>query len=216
MDLSNCKKVILFGGTFDPPHVAHVALAREVMQAVGADGVVYIPAAASPFKRDEVHAPPEQRLAMMRLALQDESWASISTLELDCAKQPGFEGVSYTIDTVRALRERVGQRNGQPVFRLLIGSDQAVMFDRWREYRAIEQLAEPLVMLRPPHDEKAFLDALPRDFDPSTWARRIVHVRTMDISSTELRARLRTAEADYRWLHPRVLAYIREHGCYRG
>ena len=88
-------RVGLFGGSFDPVHNGHLAAARRAREAGGLDEVVFIPAAASPLKVGRMVAPDADRLAMLRLAIADESAFSVSDYEIAKA------GVSYTIDTVR-------------------------------------------------------------------------------------------------------------------
>jgi nicotinate-nucleotide adenylyltransferase len=218
LDLSACGLLVLFGGTFDPPHRAHVRLPRLAAHQVEADAVAFIPAAVSPFKRGRRTTAAHHRLAMLRLALQDCHDAQtpgppcvIFTDELDRARagEP-----SYTVDTLRGLRERLGPK---PTLRLLIGADQLVSFDRWKEYEAIIELAEPLVMLRPPHDAQGALENLPPGFDPRRWRARLVDVPRVDVSSTELRQRLSADQDDppAELIHPDVAAYAKEHGLYR-
>ena len=119
------KHIILFGGSFDPPHVAHVALPMAARQAVGADVVAYVPAAKAPHKLDKVQTDPKHRLAMLRLALGDVKHAMILTDEIDRAA--GGEP-SYTVDTLTALREKLGK---DVKLRLLIGADQVRIFERF-------------------------------------------------------------------------------------
>ena len=148
MDLRSCHKIVLFGGSFDPPHNAHVQLPRTVMRAIGADAVAYIPAAVPPLKINPVRTPAHHRLAMLRLAVADQSHAVVLTDEIDRAKDGR---PSYTVDTLEALRCRLG--DGVEM-RLLIGADQVQLFDRWRRPDRIEALAAVAAAV----NDQAFLD----------------------------------------------------------
>ena len=100
-DLGTYRRILLFGGSFDPPHVAHVQLPRQVRAQLDDEVVVYIPAAQSPHKRNRQPTPTEHRLAMLRAALADTEDTLILTLEVDRAKAGQF---SYTVDTLEQLR----------------------------------------------------------------------------------------------------------------
>jgi len=206
--LSRCDLLLIFGGTFDPPHVAHVRLPVLAARQVNADRVVYLPAALSPFKTGEHVTPAEHRLVMLQLALQDEPKAQIVTLELDA--DASGAGPSYTIDTLHALRARLGDR---PRLRLLIGGDQLRAFDRWKDHQQIIQLAEPLVMVRPPDTRQSLLDALPEGFDRQAWSKRFVDLPVINVSSTDIRNAADLAARDD--LPPKVHDYITSHRLYQ-
>lgn len=206
---ADADRLIVYGGTFDPPHRAHIQLPRLAADRIGADGVLYIPAGRPPHKPDDHRTPGRHRLAMLQLAIGDAPDAAISDYELN---QPG---PSYTFATLEQLRHTLGDR---VKMHLLIGVDMALIFDQWVKPDRIEQLAEPRVMARPPHDRRRFLDALPpgqRDM----WATRMVDVPAIDISSSELRHAIAEQGLDARSvrdnLAPRVIDYIRAHHLYQ-
>lgn len=207
-DPAQAQTLVVYGGTFDPPHRAHTELPSFVAERIGADGVLYVPAGRPPHKADLDQTPAEHRLAMLTLALDGVPRTAISTWEID---QPE---PSYTYRTLEHLRRTFGDTIA---LRLLVGMDMALTFDQWAEPGRIEQLAEPVVMVRPPHDRAAFLAALP-DAQRDRWASRVVEAPPMDVSSTELRRALRDRDADAtvvrEMLDPRVLTYIRRHGLY--
>lgn len=209
MDLAGYHNILLFGGTFDPPHIAHVRLPEIVRQALNADVIVYLPTPLSPFKLDEQPSSEEDRIEMLRLALEDQPRAIVSTLEIDIA---GAGSPAYTVDTLRALRGQVGPG---PCLYLLMGADQARSFHKWREHEAIMQLCEPVVMVRPPHDEQSLLDELAPHFDTQDWAARIIRVPAMEVSSTGIRRRVREGEPIAGLVPPPVERYIHERSLYR-
>ena len=199
MDLTHAKCLLIFGGSFDPPHRAHVTLPEQVRRQMNADAVIYIPAGAPPHKPALQLTPAAHRLAMLKLALQDNPHAVIDSIEIERAENGK---PTYTIDTLVALAEQFP--NAQ--LRLLIGADQMRTFDLWRNPNRVIALAEPVVLSRS-GDE-----SLP---DPS-WKDRLVHTPRMDISATELRQRMRANQPAGDWIGPDVARYIDEHGLYRG
>lgn len=208
MELRECHHLIVFGGSFDPPHVAHMTLPMGVRQQVGADAVVYVPAGRAPHKLGRPQTTARHRLAMLNLALRDVDQALVLTEEVDRAtdRRP-----SYTVETLEALRRRVvpGAR-----VRLLIGADQLRIFDTWKSPDRILQLAEPLVMVRPPDTPALLLASLPSDEARAQWAQRLIDVPAMDVSSSVVRQRIRRGEPISNLVAPAVAQYIHEHGLY--
>jgi nicotinate-nucleotide adenylyltransferase len=209
MDLSRCQRLIVFGGSFDPPHLAHVNLPRLVLRAIDADAIAYIPAARQPLKLDQLQTPAIHRLAMLRLALADVPATVILTDEMDRA---GDGQPSYTVNTLKNLRHRL---DSDAQMRLLIGADQLRLFDQWQSYEQVITLAEPIVMLRPPDTRETLLAQLPAGLDRSAWAQRIVSVPQMKISSKAIRKRVSRRQTITDLVHPNVGTYIAEHALYR-
>ncbi|MEM6458630.1 MAG: nicotinate (nicotinamide) nucleotide adenylyltransferase [Planctomycetota bacterium] len=198
-DLSRYRRPLIFGGSFDPPHVAHLTLPAAVAEAIDADVVAYVPAARPPHKLDLKQTDATHRVAMLRLVLADRPDAVVLTDEIDRAADGR---PSYTVETLEALRPRFAQ---DAVMRLLIGTDQVAIFDSWHRGDRIVELAEPVVMMRPP----TCSDSL-----PGAWRGRVVEVPETDVSSTEVRRRLAAGKPTDGLLHPGVAAYIAEHGLY--
>jgi len=211
------RPVLLFGGTFDPPHLAHVTLAAGARDALfGGDGVVvFVPAGRSPHKVTGPVAEPEHRVAMLELATAGDDRAVIWTDEIDraAAGEP-----SYWVHT---LARAASQLDDETPLRFLIGADQAQAFDRWHDHETILAIAEPAVMLRhPAGSREAFrreLQMSGQDFEP--WMERIVIEDVMPGVATDVRERLALGEsagdvADV--LHDDVAAYIRERSLYAG
>ena len=209
IDPAQCRSIILFGGTFDPPHIGHVLLPEWVRQRLHADAVAYIPAAASPLKLGRA-TPAAHRLAMLRLALAEQPRALILTDELDRA----VEGKpSFTVDTLEALRHRLGS---SVQLRLLIGADQFRLFHRWRSPQRIIELAEPVVLVRPPETAESMLRDLPPGLDPEPWRSRLLTgLPVLDMSSTEIRRRAAAGASIRDLVAPPVEQYIRTQGLYQ-
>ncbi len=207
MDLSNIRRLIVFGGSFDPPQWAHVKLPALVLGRLGYDAVAYIPAGRAPHKLDQPQTDASHRLAMTRLVVADDPRAMV----LDYEAQRGPNQPSYTVDTLEWL---AGYLQPQARMRLLIGSDQMLIFDQWKDARRIVELAEPVVMVRPPETEASVLEAMPVG-SRHAWSRRLIDVPAMAISSTAVRERVASGRTIDDLVPPAVAQYIREHGLYR-
>jgi nicotinate-nucleotide adenylyltransferase len=199
---------MIFGGTFDPPHRAHVELPPRAAKAVGCNRIIYVPAAINPLKADHPPAPAADRLAMLRLALRHQPDVEISTIELDRS------GPSYTIDTLTALRQQLGD---DIIMRLLIGADQALEFHHWKQWQRVLEMAFPVVMLRPPWGRAAFERQLLESFgeaEARRWMQQTVDLPQIDISATALRDALAHSADTSVMLDPKVADYIRSHRLY--
>ncbi len=152
------EQIGLLGGAFDPVHNGHLALARAAGERVGLQRVIFLPAAVSPYKTGEPSAPAPDRLAMLRLAAAGRPQWSISEIELDRG------GISYTIDTLRELRNRFGPG---PEFHLIIGMDNYLSIAGWREIGEIVRRARFIIAARPGFD----FDRI--SGEDRLWARRI-------------------------------------------
>lgn len=207
-ELADYNSILLFGGSFDPPHAAHTTLPRFVADRLGIKAVAYIPAGRAPHKLDKEQTAPHHRLAMLRLAVTDQTDALLLTDEID--RDPGEP--SYTVDTLARLHERLGD---SVTLRLLFGGDQMRIFDQWREPERVVALAEPVVMVRPPDTAESLLAVLPDDQARAAWAPRLVEVPRLEISSTAIRERVRHGLPLDGLVAPEVAAYIEEHGLYQ-
>lgn len=227
-DLAQYNRVLLYGGSFDPPHRAHLELPELARQAVGADIVLYIPAAKAPHKLDRQQTSAKHRLAMLQLALQDQPNAAISTIELD-RFEADPDTPSYTVDTLEALHAQLKAASCQTKLRLLMGTDQLAIFDQWKSPGRIVELAEPAVMLRSTSDDASLdreqaLAVLPAE-EREVWAKRLLNVPQIVMSSTDIREQaanpskmsstgLTSRSVTSRALTSAVQAYIDEHQLY--
>ena len=209
-ELAGYKKILLFGGSFDPPHRAHVELPQQVAQAIGADLIAYIPAGRAPHKLEQKQTDPPHRFAMLNLTLA-ASRGAVPVVVLTDEIERGPDEPSYTVDTLERLHQRIDQDAN---LRLLIGADQLRIFDSWREPDRIIELAEPVVMVRPPDTRHSLLESLAPD-QREAWAARLVEADTIDLSSTQLREKIAAGDSIEAWVPASVGTYIDEHGLYR-
>ncbi len=189
----------IFGGTFDPVHNAHLRIARLALEALGLARLLWIPTGAPRYRPAPV-APAEDRLAMLELALEGEPRYAIDAREL----QPGASG--YTVDTLEALRAEHGP---EADLVLLIGSDQYEKLAGWHRWRGLFGLARLAVVARPGWAPEASAEV--RAAGPVLQ----VEMAPLDISSTEIRARIARGENVSGMLPPPVLDYISTHRLYR-
>ena len=194
------KQIGLLGGSFDPVHLAHTALAEHALGHLALDQVQLIPA-ADPWQRPALAASARQRLDMLELASRDLPGLVVNPVEI----QRG--GKTYTIDTLRQLP-------GDAHYYWLLGSDQLSNFCTWRAWEEITELAElvvaqrPGAALTPPEPLQHRLDALGRQLIELPF-------EAMAISATEIRRRLANDLKVDTFLDHRVAGYIQRHGLYR-
>jgi nicotinate-nucleotide adenylyltransferase len=193
------ERLGLFGGTFDPPHVGHLALAEWARERLRLDRVLFVPAGQPPHKRGRPISSAAARLAMIRLATRGHPGFEVSTLELEAA------GPSFTIDTLR----RVGSRHPRARLYLVVGTDSLDEFRSWRSPEEILECATLAVAARPGSGRAA----------TRAWARRhgVVWLGNpgLEVSSTLVRERSRAGRS-LRYLVPDAVAtYITRHQLYR-
>jgi nicotinate-nucleotide adenylyltransferase len=195
------RRIGLFGGTFDPPHVGHLALAEWARERLALDRVLFMPAGQPPHKRGRALSSAAVRVALARLAVRGNPAFDVSTLEARRA------GPSFTVDTLRALRRA---RPRARLF-LLMGSDSLDEFHTWHEPRAILALATLAVAARPGTRAR-------RAAPERSRSSRVVWLDNpgIDLSSSAIRARARAGRS-LRYLVPDAVArYVARHRLYRG
>jgi nicotinate-nucleotide adenylyltransferase len=188
----------IYGGSFDPPHIGHLALADSAMEAFALDTVLLVPAWRSPFKQHDVPAPPELRAEMVELAISDNRTLKGEYSEILRA------GLSWTVDTLRDLRVR----HPEARLHLLMGADTFAEFHLWREPEEIASMAALCVAQRPgaPDDPAAH---------PFGDRVRTFSMPQLGISSSDIRRRVREGRS-IRYLVPwTVRTFIEARGLYR-
>ena len=166
-------RIGLFGGTFDPPHLGHLAALKAVW-ATGEHDYIVVTVAGDPYLKTATAelTPAETRLAMAHAAFDELEGVVVSDIEITRG------GPTYTIDTVRELEASGAQVN------LIVGADVLTQLPRWRESEVLADLVE--------------IRVLPRDGDaleiPAGWRGRVVDMEPVDVSSTEVRRRLHEGE----------------------
>ena len=185
----------IYGGSFDPPHLGHLLPVIDAAEQLGLDGVRFVPAAIQPLKVGRASASPADRLAMTERLVQGIPGFTVDPAEI------GRSGLSYTVDTLVQVAAEVP---GAELF-LLLGADAYAVFDQWREPDRIRALATIVVMVRGE-------PTLPPLSMPGV---QVLQSRRVDISSTELRARVRDGRTIRGFVPDAVADYIAEHRLYR-
>ncbi|GBD24985.1 Nicotinate-nucleotide adenylyltransferase [bacterium HR30] len=212
-------RVGLFGGSFNPIHMGHLRAAEEVREAQGLDRILFIPAALPPHKRGHQLATPQQRLEMVRLAVAGNPFFRASDIELRRG------GRSYSIDTLRELRQRF------PRWQLyfILGTDAFSEIHTWKEFESLFELAHFVVVSRPGTPVVPLPRLLPvvtrRAFWYAANGLELIHrsghrvifqpVTGFDVSATAIRRKLQHGHS-IRYLVPASVGrYIDRHQIYR-
>ena len=196
--MSRRKKICLFGGTFDPPHIGHLLVAQTIFEAENFDNIVFIPTFNTPQKNNITDI--KDRLAMLRMGVTSNPNFEISDLEI----QRG--GTSYTIDTVREYKSDQDYDSRELYY--LIGSDSLQKFYTWKEPREILDECQVIVAIRPGF----------RPSDISNWILRKVRFASIprfEIGSSTIRSRWRKNKTIRYMVTQPVWEYINDHGIYK-
>jgi nicotinate-nucleotide adenylyltransferase len=159
--MNGLKRIALYGGTFDPVHVGHLAVAENVLKLFALDHVLFIPAHVAPHKRGRGTTPGLHRYAMLALATQGDERLCVSSIELDAPERP------YTIETLARLQEEAG-----PQVRLffIMGADSWADITTWREWEKLLETSDHIIVTRPGYE-------LGSEHVPESVRERIVDLR---------------------------------------
>jgi nicotinate-nucleotide adenylyltransferase len=201
------NKLGVLGGSFNPVHLGHLVLAETAREALGLERVLFIPAKLPPHKRAAALAAGADRLAMVRLAVAGNPALAVSDIEL---RRPG---VSYSVDTIRALREKLGPG---PEIYFLIGMDTVAELTGWREIAALARLCKFVPLSRPgiAGPNATALERAIGKLPARAILQRAVAMPVIGISSSDVRRRVAQGRT-IRYLVPdAVAAYIRRKRLY--
>lgn len=194
-------RIGVFGGTFDPPHSGHLALAQAALEHLDLDEVLFMPVNRNPLKRRGDLSPGKDRVEMIRLMIQSHPQFAVSNLEITRG------GPSYTVDTMTELQM------AQPAdYWFLLGADAMKGIQDWKQPERLLRLCRLGVVMRPPHTETLVLGRLPQEVRDRV---DLIPMKPYDISSTELRDRMSKKKPTAPWLDPAVLQYINANKLYR-
>ena len=197
-------KTGVLGGTFDPIHLGHIAAADAAQQALSLDSILLMPSRIPPHRAAPTTASAEDRYAMAHLAAQERAGWTASRVEID------RNGPSYSYDTLLEL--------GKPpsdVF-FILGADAFAEIATWSRYPAILDLANFVVVSRTGITLDSLRARVPSAFDRKDTRVILVEARTPDVSSTEIRRRVRAAESITGLVPDSVAHYITTHHLYSG
>ena len=194
-------KIGIFGGTFDPPHIGHLSLAKAAMAQLELDEVILLPANRNPMKARSIQTPAKHRLAMVHELIKDEPNMSYSDMEITRG------GSSYTVDTLGEL-----QMVHPADYWFILGADSLRGISEWKNPVRLMKLCRLAVAVRPPFVLNDVTIKLTEDFRDRV---DIVQMPPLDISSSELRSLIHRKQNVSPWLKPEVLQYIQKHKLYQ-
>ena len=206
----------IFGGTFDPPHVGHLLAASDAIEHLTLDRLVFVPAAVQPLKAGRETASAVHRLAMVRLMVGSDARLQSDSVEVD------RDGLSYTVDTLREFARRFPSADRY----FLVGADVLASFAQWRDPQTVLDLATLAVLTRRADSagdaiseatqmEQQRMSARGSLLDGLAQRSTFVPTRRVDISSTEIRDRVRSGRSIHGFVTDAVGEYITAHGLYR-
>lgn len=199
------KSIGVLGGTFNPVHLGHLAIADEAMARLGLAEVLFLPAGRPWMKAGEAVAAAEHRVGMLRLAIAGRLSFSVSTLEIE---RPGF---TYTVETMACLRDFIGS---EVEIYFILSWGTLAQLPEWREPGRLLEMCRLVVVPRPgcPRPDLGQLEAAVPGL-----SRRVTMLEgpLVDISATEIRQRVARGEDISRLVPPAVTRYIKKHGLYR-
>ncbi len=217
------KRIAFYGGSFDPPHDGHLTIARKMIDLFALDEFVFIPAFHAPHKKNKKPTSAFHRYAMLALATSDKEKMRVSKIELDAPEKP------YTVETQAKLKRKF---KGSEIF-FVIGADSWNEIDTWREWQRVLTQTRIIVVTRPGSEinfshvtekiTKRIVD-IRKTRKPQTEIRTpksedqqiyITDAVNLDVSSTEIRRKIRDSEKDWDKLVPRAVAnYIEKYEIY--
>lgn len=201
------RRTGILGGTFDPPHLAHLVLAEAAREALHLDRVLFVPAGDPWRKADRRVTPAAIRLDLVRAAVGGVPWAAVSTVEVD------REGPSYTAETVEALALA-----GEPdeAWWFILGADALADMAYWHEPHRIVARARLAVAMRPGREGEPLVTEALRAAVPDIEERiDVLPMALTDLSATAIRARVRAGGSTEGMLSPQVRALVDRLGLYR-
>lgn len=198
------ERIGLFGGTFDPPHLGHLILASEARSQLELTRLLWTVTPDPPHKQDQLITPLEHRLAMVKLAIEDNPYFELSDAELD---RPGPQ---YTVDTIKLVAEQNPQAEIVPV----LGGDSLQDLPTWHQPKEIVYAAHWVGVMRRPGEE-VNLDKLERELPGIKSKVHYVDAPLLEIASREIRSRVATGKPFRYYLPELVYEYIEQHHLYQ-
>jgi nicotinate-nucleotide adenylyltransferase len=195
------KRYGIFGGTFDPPHLAHYALAEEVRVKLNLDKVIFIPSAIPPLKDSNKIIEIKHRLVMAKIAFERNKYFEVSDIEINNSNSK-----SYTIDTLIKLNEIY--KSDSVKFYLILGLDSVIDFPKWKTPEKLFEFAEIVVLNRP----GSKICDVQREYAEKIL---LIDAPLMDISSTLIREYVKNNKSIKSLVLPEIEEYIKQNNLYK-
>lgn len=192
-------RIGILGGTFNPIHYGHLLVAAEVREKFDLEKVIFVPSACPPHKNHPHIAPPQDRYQMTVLATQSNPFFSVSNLELERS------GKSYSIETVKELLNIYGK---DTELYFITGTDAILEIYTWKDREELLKLCQFVVVTRPGFDARKIERKILKQI-------HLIEIPGLDISSTDIRRRIKEKKSIKYLLPEKVEEYIDEHGLYQ-
>jgi nicotinate-nucleotide adenylyltransferase len=192
-------RLAIFGGSFDPPHVGHLLASTDACEQLRLDRLIVVPTGTQPLKVGVAGADAAHRLAMSRMTFGNDPRFAVSDVEVNRG------GLSFTVDTLAQVAEQFPAAERF----LLLGADVVGSFAKWKDPQRILTLARPVLLERQADQPTA----IPEEFRTTDTIR--LPTRRVDVSSTEIRERVRSGKSIRGFVTESVAAYIERGGLYR-
>jgi nicotinate-nucleotide adenylyltransferase len=199
------RRIGVFGGTFDPIHIGHLAAVQDAADALDLERVLFVPNSRPPHKAQSPVSPAADRVAMVKLSLEDNPEFELSMVEFE------RDGPSYTLDTMRVLRRQFGP---DTELYFLTGCDALGDLHTWHRPQELLDEFRVVIMDRPTGSEVPWSTVEER-FPDIRRQVQVVHVAQLEISGADLRCRVRGGRSIRYYVVPAVDRYITDHGLYR-
>ena len=202
-------RVALMGGTFDPPHIGHFLAASDAFDQLQLDRLFFVPTATQPLKQHQVSSPANHRLRMVQLMVEGDTRFEVDEIEIKRM------GLSFTVDT---LGEYAGRFPDAERF-FLLGVDAFALLDQWRDAPRVVSLAHLVVLTRSTDgtdgvDPRTVTEKVRQIGGSQALAPRVLDTRRVDVSSTEIRERVRAGRSIRGYVSDAVGRYIENNGLY--
>ena len=205
--MSNSReKIGILGGTFDPVHLGHLIIAEEVRSNVGLDKILFVPAGVPWMRENEGVSAGKHRLNMVDLAVKSNPHFESSSIEID------RQGVTYTADTLETLREDLDH---EVELSFIMGMDVLEKFHLWKSPETVVELCS-LVIVNRPGNQAVDVNEVVKKYPEAGAKLRIINVPRMEISSSEIRERVRQEKSLKYLVSEEVIEYIDQNNLYKG
>jgi len=194
-------RIGILGGTFDPPHSGHLALAEAALEQLELDEVLFIPTNRNPLKKARTGMAAKHRIAMVDRLIKGKPQMAYTDMEITRG------GASFSVDTISEL-----QMVRQADYWFIMGADALRGLPEWKSPQRLMRMCRLAVAVRPPLIVADVLVKLPEEYKGKV---DVIKMSALDISSSELRDRLHTGQSVASWISPEIQQYIETHKLYR-
>lgn len=200
------KRIGLFGGTFDPPHLGHLNIAKAAYEALNLDSFLFVPNHIPAYKLSQHNiSSSEDRINMLKLLIKDEKWCELSLIEFE------REGNTYTSDTLTILTKN----NPDSKYYLVIGSDSYKYLGDWHDAATIFRLSEIVILLRDGDTPSSLAEYTQKYINSFNAKIHIINNDLYPVSSSDIRQSFSLGEVTSPWVNEEIAKYITSHNLYR-